>query len=127
MGENIGKLRPMNPKIETCRQCLVQCKPEERSIEIVSFATNTDPTPTSQEIRGRVSKMSQEASRIGCPSSEIDRIRRETFEQTDPRLVHPWRKMGIIPTDLNPDLNEPRQSYAAYRYRRRKTKGSDFK
>lgn len=119
------KLCPMNSKIETCVQCPVQCRLEYRSVEIVSFVTNIDPTPTSQEIRGQVSKMSQEANRIGCPESEIARLRRETLEQINPKLVREIEYVRSFRTagrsNLRPDPIRG-ETYAQYRYRMRKLK-----
>lgn len=73
----------MNPEKAACIKCLVQCKLEDVSTRIIE---GYKPDDDSKELNIFVSNMSQMASGIKCPTSEIDRVRTKTFNETDPKL-----------------------------------------
>lgn len=76
----------MNSKIERCTGCSDQCTLQRKSDTIVA-EVKSGSINTLGEVRGKVSKMLQQARLNGCPSSEIEGTQRKTFEQTDSRLV----------------------------------------
>lgn len=79
-------LQFINPILETCINCKEQCTLENRSDKIVFDAKKRILT-TEQQIREQVSRMSLKANEIGCPESELKRIRKATLTQIDPFLA----------------------------------------
>jgi hypothetical protein len=72
----------MNSKLEACVACDHQCIPEQQSEALVNKAKKQ--AMTAQQKREAISRISQNASQLKCPSSEIVRIRLTTFDQIDP-------------------------------------------
>lgn len=110
----------MNNKIEACRQCPVQCKLEERSEQII-LESKDDPDISNDEIRNRISVMSQLGGRLNCPSSEIARLRKKTAVAIDPDIQNPTyfgRTYDAREGEQYPHYQEPRRTWTQYTWKK---------
>jgi hypothetical protein len=88
----------MNPRLETCINCKEQCTLEKRS-DVIVFKAKNGILTTGQQIREQVSRMSLKANQIGCPESELQRIRKATLTQIDPFLAKREKPFRIERSD----------------------------
>lgn len=93
----------MNPKIERCIDCTTQCTTQTTSDRIVKDYQDGQLVDQA-DIKFRVSVMSQNANRIGCPDSEIVRVRRETAASAGIERFFKESSIAVIPSS-NPSYD----------------------
>lgn len=99
----------MNPKIETCNKCSTQCTLEEKSKQIIDLVSRNRLRDI-VVIKSKVSLMTQDGNRNGCPQSETTRIKRVTRDALPPQIARFISISHIAITPPKPDLSYGRSS-----------------